>query len=175
MTPKYTLDTSCIIAAVSGEPEAAHIDELVQLAREGHVELFLTHAYHGDQSLAPEERRGQNLEWLTRQPIVTGVPELFRFSRPGAGFDDGVFASDAAGQVDGVLRELLNVDSAKDVYRKTHDVAHLSSHYQAGHDVFVTKDADDMVKKRKQIRERTAIRILTPAEAVAELKNQAGQ
>jgi hypothetical protein len=109
---------------------------------------------------------------LTQQPIITDVPELFRFDRQGAGFDRGVLAAEGAALVDAALTELLNVRSARDVYRKTHDVAHLSSHHQAGHDAFVTNDVDDMVKKRGQIRDRTGIRILTPIEAVAEVRNE---
>lgn len=34
MTLKCTLDTCCVIAAVNGEQEGAHVDELVRLAEE---------------------------------------------------------------------------------------------------------------------------------------------
>jgi hypothetical protein len=43
----------------------------------------------------------------------------------------------------------------------------------AGHDAFVTSDHDDMLKKRADLRARTGIVIVSPAEAVQMAQGQA--
>jgi hypothetical protein len=46
------------------------------------------------------------------------------------------------------------------------DVQHLVAHLIAGHDAFVTSDKKDMLKKRAELRTRTGIVVVNPAEAV---------
>lgn len=56
----------------------------------------------------------------------------------------------------------------RDRFRKRiRDVQHLASQFCHGHDVFVTSDDGDMIKKRDELRRRTGIGIDNPAEAVA--------
>lgn len=55
--------------------------------------------------------------------------------------------------------------------KRIRDVQHLESHFFHGHDVFVTSDDDDMLKKRDELRRRTGIVIENPAEAVQRIRN----
>jgi hypothetical protein len=57
--------------------------------------------------------------------------------------------------------------------RKKNDVQHLLAHLIAGHDAFVTSDDDDMLKKRAELRARTGIAVVDPAEAVQMAHGQA--
>ena len=57
--------------------------------------------------------------------------------------------------------------------RKVTDVHHLTGHLMAGHDAFVTSDHDDMIKKRADLRARTGIVVVSPAEAVQMAHGQA--
>jgi hypothetical protein len=57
--------------------------------------------------------------------------------------------------------------------RKVTDVQHLTAHRMAGHDAFVTSDHDDMLKKRADLRARTGIVVVSPAEAVQMAHGQA--
>jgi hypothetical protein len=75
---RFTLDTSCIIAAVRGEQGSNHIEELVELARSGKIGIVITSGFEVDQRRASNERRQANLEWLARARILP-VPGPFRF------------------------------------------------------------------------------------------------
>ena len=49
---RFTLDTSCIIAAVGGEPASNQIEELVDLARSGKIGIVITSGFDVDQRTA---------------------------------------------------------------------------------------------------------------------------
>ena len=67
---RLTLDTSCIIHAAQGQHYQSQIDELVHLAREGRVGLWLTSAFHADQIRDSGEKLQNNLAWLAARPVV---------------------------------------------------------------------------------------------------------
>lgn len=72
----FTLDTTCVIAMAKTEngnrpDEVAAIARLIDMARDGRIELQLTVAYDRDfdRYRAPEGRSRQ-LEWLSKAPIL---------------------------------------------------------------------------------------------------------
>lgn len=55
--------------------------------------------------------------------------------------------------------------------KRMQDVHHLTAHYMAKRDAFVTLDDDDMIRKRADLKSKVGIVIVTPAEAVALARN----
>ena len=100
---RFTLDTSCVIAAVSGGP-AASDEQLVELARSGQIEI-VTSAVEVDQRRASNERCRAALQWLGRA-LILQVPGPFRFdmSNP-SGLD--VFTEDDIPAVDEAISKIV--------------------------------------------------------------------
>jgi hypothetical protein len=167
---RLTLDTSSVIHGAQEQEYGAQIDELVDLARGGRVGLWITTAFAVDQEGAPADKHRRNLEWLAQRPLIGSVPGLWRFDY--SGFDgpevDGPdrFVDDRGAAVDEALRQILRRGSTSS-RRKITDVQHLTAHFMAGHDAFVTSDQDDMLHKRQVIQQRTGIVVVDPSEAVA--------
>ena len=103
---RLTLDTSCIIHAAQGQHYQFQIDELVNLAREGRVGLWLTSAFHADQIRASGEKLQTNLAWLSARPVVGGFPGPSRLDYSGLGVGD-VLASDSDAERDEVIQRIL--------------------------------------------------------------------
>jgi hypothetical protein len=57
---RLTLDTSCVIHGAQAQFHRAQIDELVELARDGRVGLWLTTAFANDQDRAPADKHQRN-------------------------------------------------------------------------------------------------------------------
>lgn len=172
------MDTSTVIHAAQGQPYAPEVDELVELARQGRVGLWITEAFTVDQERAPADKHQRNLAWLSDRPAIGRIPGPFRFGYSNWGGPD-VLTDDAAATADAALREILlperfqpeRLDENDPALmaanrRKITDVQHLTAHLMAGHDAFVTSDHDDMLKKRAEIRARTQITVINPVEAV---------
>jgi hypothetical protein len=175
---RFTLDTSSVIHAAQAQRYGPQIDELVDLARDGQVGLWITEAFTVDQERAPADKHQRNLAWLSARPTIGRIPGPFRFGYSKWGGPD-VFTDADNGTADTALRELLlparlqpgRQDEHDPVLmarnrRKITDVHHLTAHRMAGHDAFVTSDHDDMLRKREAIRRRTGIVVVDPAEAV---------
>jgi hypothetical protein len=182
---RLTLDTSSVIHGAQAQPYGPAVDELVQLARQSRVGLWITTAFAVDQERAPADKHQRNLAWLSERPLIGTVPGPFRFGYSTWGGPD-VFTDSDHGTADAALREILlperfqpgRLDEDDPVLmaanrRKVTDVQHLTAHLMAGHDAFVTSDHDDMLKRRVELRARTGIVIVDPAEAV-QLANDQG-
>jgi hypothetical protein len=163
---RFTLDTSSVIHAAQAQPYGPQVDELVDLARQGRVGLWITSAFTVDQETAPPDRHQRNLAWLSDRPLIGRVAGPCRrgYSRrggPDLRTDAATSATDAA------LRELLLPGRATVAgRRKLSDVQHLTAHLMAGHDAFVTSDHDDLLRHRQAIRRLTGIVVVDPLEAV---------
>ncbi len=153
------------------------MDRLVELARRGRVELWITAAYDRDQERASPINSKANRRWLEDSPIRGVVPGPARLDY--SVFDGpDILVDDDFGPVDAALRRIvlpgrLWVESmterstlGKRDLRKFHDVQHLGAHRLAGHDAFVTGDSDDILRKRDRITAQTGIIVWTLAEAV---------
>jgi hypothetical protein len=176
---QLTLDTSSVIHAAQGQRYGPQIDELVTLARAGRVGLWITSAFAVDQERASADQHDRNLSWLSEQPIIGKVPGPFRLNYSRLDGDD-VIVSEEQEIVASTIEEILlpeafrvgNLRPDDDAFmakwrRKATDVQHLSAHFMAGHDAFVTSDDDDMLKKRRALQARAGIVVVDPLEAVA--------
>jgi hypothetical protein len=173
---RFTLDTSCIIAAVKGEaaePAARDIEQLAELARSGQIEIAITSGFEVDQRRASDERRRANLEWLSRAPILS-VPGPLRFDMSTTDGPD-VFIDDDTAEVDKAISTIVLPKGLQpeNAGKRMQDVHHLIAHYMAKRDVFVTSDDDDMIKERKRerLQSEVGIVVLSPSEAVALARN----
>jgi hypothetical protein len=163
---RLTLDTSAIIHAAQGQWYGLQIDELAELAAQGRVGISITEAFAVDQERAPADKHQRNLEWLSRQPLISRIPGPFRFDYSALDGPDG-FPTDEHAAADAAIRQILLRGKASTASRrKIADVQHLTAHLIAGHDAFVTSDDDDMLKRRAEIQARTGITVVDPVEAV---------
>jgi hypothetical protein len=163
---RFTLDTSCIIAAVNGESAANDIEQLVELARSGQIEIVITSGFEVDQRKASSERQRANLEWLSRAPILA-VPGPFRFDMSSLGGPD-VLVDDESKDVDEAIAKIVLPKGLKpeNAGKRMQDVHHLIAHHMAKRDIFVTSDDDDMIRKRSELKSKVGIAVATPSEAV---------
>jgi hypothetical protein len=164
---RLTLDTSSVIHGAQAQRYGPEIDELVDLARQGQVGLWITTAFAVDQEHAPADKRQRNLAWLSERPLIGSVPGPFRFDYSGLDGPDG-FVGGQHADADAALRDILfpSGSAPRASRRKITDVQHLTAHLMAGHDAFVTSDQEDMLRRREVIRSRTGIVVVNPAEAV---------
>jgi hypothetical protein len=182
---RLTLDTSTVIHGAQGQRYGPQIDELVELAHAGRIGLWITTAFGNDQERASADKLQRNLSWLSERPLIGTVPGAFRLDYSRIGIDTVLLSEDqkvVAMTIDEILLpqayrvgNLRNGDEAVMAKwrRKANDVQHLVAHLIAGHDAFVTSDDDDMLKKRTQLRARTGIVVVDPAEAVQMARGQA--
>jgi hypothetical protein len=175
---RLTLDTGCVIDAAQAQPRGPQVVELVDLARQGRVGLWITEAFTVDQETAPADKAQRNLAWLSQQPVIGRVPGPWRVGYSGLDGPDG-FTDDASAAADLALREIiltaqlqrgrLDENDLAQLARnrdKVTDVQHLTAHLMAGHDAFVTSDHDDLLRHRQAIRRLTGIVVVDPVEAV---------
>jgi hypothetical protein len=166
---RLTLDTNCVIAGAQDQNHRQEIDRLVDLARAGHVNLWLTSAFAYDQAPAGAENRAMNLQWLSDRPFIGEVPGLFRLDTSPLGGPD-VLASEDSGKADDDIRAILvpTLHAMEPVRaeRRILDVHHLSAHKLAGNDAFITDDGG-ILKNRDKLHYQVGIRVLDPAQAVA--------
>jgi hypothetical protein len=175
---RFTLDTSSVIYGAQAQPYGPQVDELVELARQGRVGLWITTAFGNDQERAPADKHQRNLAWLSERPLIGTVPGalILDYSRLGI---DSVLLSEEQAAIAKTVDEILlpkayqvgNLRADDETVmarwrRKKNDVQHVLAHLIAGHDAFVTNDDDDMLKKRAELRARTGIVVVDPAEAV---------
>jgi hypothetical protein len=169
---RFTLDTSCIIAAVGGQRGGAQIEELVELARSGKIGIVITSGFDVDQRKATDKRRRANLEWLARAQILS-VPGPFRLGMSYLGGPD-VLTDDDIPAVDGAIAEVVLPKGMKlkdAPAKRVQDVHHLTAHHMVKCDAFVTLDHDDMIRNRADLKSNVGIVILTPPEAVDMARN----
>jgi hypothetical protein len=183
---RLTLDTTSVIDAAQAQLRGPQVVELVDLARQGRVGLWVTEAFTVDQETAPADKAQLNLAWLSQQPVIGRIPGPFRvgYSKP-AGPDEVI--DDDHATADLALREIIlpeqlqrgRLDENHPALLarnrdKVTDVQHLTAHRMAGHDAFVTSD-HDMLKRRVELRARTGILVVDPTEAVQLARDQAAQ
>jgi hypothetical protein len=180
---RLTLDTSSVIHAAQAQRYGPQIDELVDLACQGRVGLWITTAFAVDQERAPADKHERNLAWLSQRPTIGRIRGPFRLGLSMLGGPDVLTDADTS-TADAALREILlpqrlqpgNWDEDDPALltlnrRKVTDVQHLTAHRTAGHDAFVTSDHDDMLRKREAIRRRIGIIVVDPAEAVQRVRD----
>jgi hypothetical protein len=175
---RLTLDTSTVIHGAEGQRYGPQVDELVELARQGRVGLWITTAFSNDQERAPVDKHQRNLAWLGDRPLIGTVPGGFRLDYSRLGIDTVLLSTDQKGAAEAIDEILLpkayqagnlRADDAAVMARwrrKANDVQHLVAHLLAGHDAFVTSDDDDMLKKRAELKARTGIVVIDPTEAI---------
>ena len=168
---RLTLDTCSVIDGAQAQAYGPQVDELVDLARDGRVSLWTTEAFEVDQERASLDKQQRNLAWLSDRSFIGRVPGPFRLGYSKLGGPDFLVDDDNIAAVDALLED----DAALMAKwrRKVTDVHHLTGHLMAGHDAFVTSDHDDMLKKRADLRARTGIVVVSPAEAVQMAHGQA--
>jgi hypothetical protein len=170
---RLTLDTNCVIHGAQAQPYGPQVSELVELTRNGQVGLWITTAFTVDQERAPADKHRRNLAWLSERPLIGSLPGPYRIGYSALEGSEGL-ADDDGATTDGVLKEvLLRGGASMASRRKITDVQHLTAHYMAGHDAFVTSDQDDMLDKRQEIRKRTGVLVIDPIEAVQLARQQA--
>jgi hypothetical protein len=84
---RLTLDTSSVIHGAQAQLYGPQIHELVELARNGQVGLWITTAFANDQERAPEDKHQRNLVWLCERPLIGSVPGGFRLNYSRLGVD----------------------------------------------------------------------------------------
>jgi hypothetical protein len=163
---RLTLDTSAVIHGAQAQRYAPEVDQLVDLGQQGRVGLWITSAFAVDQETASADKRRLNRQWLSRQPLIGSIPGPFRLDYSPLGGPD-VLADDQHKAADAALRDILLPGGAAAVdRRKVSDVQHLAAHLLAGHDLFVTSDHRDILRRQAEIRARTGIVVVDPVEAV---------
>jgi hypothetical protein len=183
---RLTLDTTSVIDAAQAQPRGPLILELVDLARQGRVGLWITNAFTVDQETATPDRAQRNLAWLSQQPVIGRIPGPWRVGYSGLEGPDGFTDANHAA-ADLALREIILPEQLQRDRLDEHDpevlalnrdkitdVQHLTAHRMAGHDAFVTSDHHDMLRKREAIRRRTGIVVVDPLDAVQLAHRQAG-
>ena len=182
---RLTLDTSGVIHAAQAQRYGPQVDELVELAHQGRVGLWITTAFGNDQERGPADKHQRNLAWLSERPLIGTVPGALILDYPRLGIDSVLLSDEQAAiakTIDGILLperyQVANLRADDEAFmakwrRKKNDVQHLVAHLIAGHDAFVTSDDDDMLKKRADLRTRTGIVVVNPAEAVQMAHGQA--
>jgi hypothetical protein len=180
---RLTLDTSSVIHGAQAQRYGPQIDELVELAGNGQVGLWITTAFTNDQERAPEDKHQRNLAWLNERPLIGIVPGGFRLDYSRLGIDTVLLSEEqkvVAMTIDEILLpkayrvgNLRPDDEALMAKwrRKANDVQHLVAHLITGHDAFVTSD-DDMLRKRTDLRARTGIVVVNPVEAIEMAREQ---
>ncbi|TMR97516.1 hypothetical protein [Nonomuraea basaltis] len=181
--PKYTLDTNAIIDSVRQQFHWEAVDRLVELARQGRIEMWITEAFTADQlRVTNDGHRVANLAWLAARPEIRYTRGPLRLGYAMSTLDGGVFLAgdDTAASDQEIQRILLpqhlqvghldetNLGHRQAQAKKIDDVHHLTTHLMQGHDVFVTRDGR-MLKNRDELRRSLGLVIKTAEEAVKEL------
>ena len=91
---RLTLDTSSVIHGAQAQKYGPQIDELVDLARQGQVGLWITTAYGNDQERAPADKHQRNRAWLRDRPHIGTVPGGFRLNYSQLGIDTVLLSED---------------------------------------------------------------------------------
>jgi hypothetical protein len=167
---RFTLDTSCVLAAVGGEPASNHVEELVELARSGKIGIVITSGFGVDQRRATDKRRQANLEWLARAQVLS-VPGPFRLGMSYLGGPDVLTEDDIPAVDEAISTIVVGMTPGDAPPKRMQDVHHLTAHHMAKCDAFVTLDHDDMIRNRADLKSKVGIVILTPSEAVALVRN----
>jgi hypothetical protein len=167
---RFTLDTSCIIAAVGGGQGSDQIEELVELARSEKIGIFITSGFEVDQRNATNERHQANLEWLACAPILP-IPGPFRLGMSHLGGLDVLTDDDIPAVDEAIAKIVVGKTPGEAPTKRMQDVHHLTAHPMAKCDGFVTLDQKDMIRKRDELKSELGIVILTPSEAVAIARN----
>jgi hypothetical protein len=179
-----TLDTSAVLHGVQRQAFAEHVDSLVDLARAGVAGIWITSAFEDDQLRASDPNRRANLEWLAERPCIGEVPGPFRLDYSVLGGKD-VLVDDRAAELGSLVERIVLPPSlwpgsadpqavSPATWRKRLiDVQHLVAHVMAGHDLFVTTDQDDILRKRNRLLSEVGIRVVDPLEAIQHLLQDA--
>jgi hypothetical protein len=166
----FTLDTSVVIAGVRREPEAVHVDQLIQFERAGKIKIAMTSGFDADQIRASVEQQQRIREYLSHVHNLVQTPGPLRLDFPQFLDSNNVWGSDEAAEWDKQIIDIVLAGRKAEqvAMKRMHDVHHLTAHRMAGHDIFVTKDDDDMLKagKRDRLRSEVGIEVVTAREAV---------
>jgi hypothetical protein len=173
MVLQFTLDTCCVIDGAQEQCAWVEVNELVELAQRGVIELWLTTAFDADQRRGTDqEKLTANLRWLQDRPVIrrTMNPARLDYSESMLGFM--VLAGEDDAATDRILHEIIPYKArdkkralAPGMHPKIDDIHHLLSHRMQGNDLFVTRDGD-MLDVHEELQRRVGIRVATPATAL---------
>ncbi len=176
----FTIDT-CIPVALQKSQTEHDLDSILQLfqaALDGLVNLQLTAAFERDRVRNIEkpgnlERAAELLEWVSNQPILQArAGGAFRLDVSLLGGDD-LLCDDETALLGDRLEALLPPPPAKrsrgDISHRYSDIDHLLAHHMSKAVAFVTIDQETMLAYRAELA-YLGVTVLTPAEAVAKLK-----
>jgi hypothetical protein len=173
VTLRFTIDTCCVIDGAQRECDWEEVEDLVELAKQGVIELWLTAGFGGDQQRAKPDRYEANRQWLAERPVIRQTLNPARLDYSQSFLDAMVLVGDDDAEADRVIQELIenkprsrkHAPVAEGMHAKIDDVHHLSSHRMQGNDIFVTRDKD-MLNVRAELQTRAGIVVKTPVEAL---------
>lgn len=180
--PTLTLDTSCVSALANPSPsndagEVAALNDIIDLARAGRVNLQLTASYERDfERWKDEPRRAERLDWLAQAPPIPRVGGMARFDVSDYNGMD-TFASDGDVVLDQQLRSILRPslagqsipayeDEPGAAAHLFSDIDHLMAHVRSGALMFVTLDTNTILVRRGALA-ALGIVVGLPSEALA--------
>lgn len=169
---RLTLDTGCIIHVVQRTGCWQEVEQLAAFAQKGHCQLFLTSGFEADQRRASDANNRSNLKWISATPILR-APGPFRFDLSNFDGDDVLTTRQVAG-TDEVIKQILRPSHVKGAAfpdRKVNDVHHLTAHYMANNQYFVTVDSDDILRRASELKDRVGLMVIEPKHAVTVIKD----
>jgi hypothetical protein len=178
-----TLDTCCISALANpmgteDRSEVAALERIVDLAREGRVQLQVAAAYERDASRWHDvEGLATRAAWLASVPELRRAPGIFRLDVSQLGAD--MLGSQQDVDLDRQLRSILRPSLAARTLpsheeepgataKFLSDIDHLVAHRRSGADAFVTIDDKTLLKRTKALLE-LGIVVCKPTRALASL------
>lgn len=156
--PRVTLDTNLPIEYLKAQEKSDVVERLLQLARDGLLDLAVTARIHEDVTHPPLSER---IEALLGQDIqeIGSVTRLgyWELGRDMLGSDE--FVETSAALDAGLERQGRRPPDWR-------DWDHIHAHYLAGRDVFLTWDKD-VLSLEEQLRTRLGIIVMKPEDYLA--------
>lgn len=116
---RLTLDTNCVIHAAQAQLCGLQVDELVDLARDGRVGLWITEAFIVDQERAPTDKHQRNLAWLSQRSTIGRIPGPFRLGYSALGGPDVLTDDDTPASMPCCARSFSLTDSKPNAWTRT--------------------------------------------------------
>lgn len=156
-----TLDTNVLAAHWDEEENSSVTESLLNLARQGNIDLAITSRINADVTRSPWKDRINELQDLNVRQI--SGPLRWDYSK----WDEGdVFGSDDFAKVMTSLEEGLDREGRKKKRPDWRDWDHLHGHYLARRQFFLTWD-EGIVYLSSKLREKLDIVVMKPEEFLA--------
>ena len=164
MALKVTLDTNCFFDYFDRAP--AHIQDLVNLQAQGHVEIAMTTRVMAD-TVDKWKGQGTSPVWTKIQsfPELKTVGSAFRLDM--SRVDSGDYlSSDSDSKMMEKLRGIM-------VHAQVEDIDHLFGHIMAKRDIFVTSDSH-FLNHQEELKNEFGTVVLKPEDAVQRIQRGKG-